>query len=75
MVKAHRIEAWDHTSFIVSKIHNVNCTKKPQMVTPEQLNPYRPKPKKKGPDRKVLRVILANLNAKQAAKGNLPERR
>ena len=28
---------WEHTRFVASMIHNVNCSKKSQMVKPEDL--------------------------------------
>jgi hypothetical protein len=41
MLDGRRREAWDHTSFLLAKIHNVNCLKRSSMVTPNACHPYR----------------------------------
>ena len=33
--------AWDHTTWIVAKLHNVNVAKKRDRIEPGQINPYR----------------------------------
>lgn len=31
---------WNAASVIVAKLHNVNCMKKSDTITPDQINPY-----------------------------------
>lgn len=48
MTEARLQSEWDRTCMIVAKLHNVNCTKKADMIAdPSTLNPLRrraPKP-------------------------------
>lgn len=32
--------AWNHTSSMIAKLHNVNCTKQKDMIQPQNVNPY-----------------------------------
>jgi len=52
---------WEHTAWLIAKLHNVNCTKKSDLVMPDDVNPY-PKRRQKRPVPKVgvdvLRVFV-----------------
>jgi len=41
MVTARRMARWDEVSALIAKIHNVNCTKESQTITPDQVHPLR----------------------------------
>lgn len=32
---------WDHTSWTIAKLHNVNCAKESDLITPDEINPLR----------------------------------
>lgn len=53
MADGNRIEAWNHTSQILSMLHNVNCTKKENLTQPWQFHPRGTKPAQAAPVRRV----------------------
>ena len=40
MGKGKSKDNWNHTSAIIAKVHNVNCTKKKDLIKPEEINPH-----------------------------------
>jgi len=59
MANAKRMEAWDHTAAILSKIHNVSRGKGKRAIFPNQINPYRRRKKvKQRATNKESRMLL-----------------
>lgn len=44
MADGKRREQWGHTSHVLAKLHNVNCTKREDLKEPWEFNPYGEKP-------------------------------
>lgn len=40
MSEARGRHEWGQTAFILAKLHNVNCTKESDCITPDDCNPY-----------------------------------
>ena len=40
MGKGKSKDNWNHTSAIIAKVHNVNCTKKRDLIKPDEINPH-----------------------------------
>lgn len=59
MAKAHERSEWDRAAIVVQKLHNVNCSKRGDMILdPRTLNPYREQPKKEKLPLKEVRKIM-----------------
>jgi hypothetical protein len=44
MAEKRRWADWDTTSSLIAKLHNVHCAKRSDMITPDQIHPFAPKP-------------------------------
>ncbi len=44
MAEKRRSADWDVGASIMAMIHNVNCAKRSDMITPDQIHPFAPKP-------------------------------
>ena len=40
MAEGAQKERWNHTASLVAKLHNVNCTRKPDMIRAEEVHPF-----------------------------------
>lgn len=47
MADARRDEQWDHTSFLIAKLHNVNCAKRSDQKEPDHFHPFRQEEKRR----------------------------
>jgi hypothetical protein len=43
MGRAKQKDEWERTSWLLAKIHNVNCTRSSDTVEPSEVNPMRPR--------------------------------
>jgi len=61
MAEARREDEWDRTSFILAEIHNAQCTREFDCVTPAQRNPIRRRGQREQTSGALHRSIAASL--------------
>jgi hypothetical protein len=62
MVRGHKRDQWERTSWILAKIHNVHATRTCDLVTVEELNPMHRGRKAQRPG---IQQVDADYNAAQ----------
>jgi len=68
MVDGHQTAAWNHTCSIIAKIHNVNCTKKGDLIRPQDIHPLLNKNRDKTIHTTDLSVLKPHLKHKDGGK-------
>ena len=59
MALAHERSEWDRTASIIQKLHNVNCSKRADMIADARtINPYRERPKRERSSSKEHRKLM-----------------
>lgn len=72
-VKRREVE-WEHTSYLLAKLHNVNRSLHSSAVTPAQLNPYPPR-RQRGTRAQVNGSFHRGMYAMLKRQGKLSRRR